>query len=94
MVAARYLPRNLAWRRKHGFIVPWESWVRSPKNPTLDALLEDSALASRGLFSMDRLRLFRSELVRGSRDVEAGLFFRIAILGLWFESLSRERLAA
>ena len=36
---------------------------------------------------MARLRKFRGELIRGSREVEAGLFFRVAILGLWLESL-------
>ena len=87
VVAARYLPRELVWRRKHGFIVPWEAWVRDPGNETLRRMLEDKALD--GLFDMGRLRLLREELCRGSRDVDAGLFFRIAVLGLWLESLPR-----
>lgn len=87
LVAQRHLPKDIAWRRKHGFIVPWEDWVRDPGNAALTRLLEDSGLAARGLFDMARLRLFREELCRGSRRVEAGLFFRIAVLGLWLESL-------
>jgi hypothetical protein len=77
----------LVWRKKHGFVVPWEGWVRDPKNQVLTRLLEDSGLASRGLFDMGRLKTFHEQLCAGSRDVEAGLFFRIAVLGLWLESL-------
>jgi asparagine synthase (glutamine-hydrolysing) len=89
-VAERYLPKELAWRRKHGFIVPWENWVRRPDNAALDGLLSSSVLRERGLFDLERLRLFRAELARGSRIVEAGLLFRVAVLGLWLESLERD----
>jgi len=92
-VAERHMPKELAWRRKHGFIVPWEAWVRGRGNAAVDSLLSSSGLGSRGIFDMDRLKLFHEELVRGSHEVEAGLFFRIAILGLWLESLTKERLA-
>lgn len=87
VVAARHLPRELVWRRKHGFIVPWEAWVRDPANAALNRLLESSALRAAGVFDPRRLKLFREQLCAGSRDVEAGLFFRVAVLGLWLESL-------
>ncbi len=91
LVAARHLPKRIAWRRKHGFIVPWESWIRAEKNPVVSELLSDSGLETRGPFLMDRLRLLRSELVRGSPEADSGLFFRVVILGLWLESVHRER---
>ena len=90
----RGLPRSLAWRRKHGFIVPWEAWVRRPDNAAVSRLLDSSTLRSRALFDLDRLKLIHAELSRGSRDVEAGLFFRVVVLGLWLDSLSRETTAA
>jgi asparagine synthase (glutamine-hydrolysing) len=93
-VAEKHMPKSLAWRRKHGFIVPWENWVRRPDNASLDGLLVSSTFAQSGVFDVARLKLFRAELVRGSREVEAGLFFRIAILGLWLESLERKPAAA
>lgn len=92
MVAARHLPGRMAWRRKHGFIVPWEGWVRSPRNPAVLDLLSDGGFKSRGIFNVERLKLFHEELSGGSRELEAGLFFRIVILGLWLESLAREGL--
>jgi asparagine synthase (glutamine-hydrolysing) len=92
-VAERHMPKELAWRRKHGFIVPWEAWVRRRDNPAIGALLSSSGLGARGIFDMDRLKLFHDELARGSHDVEAGLFFRIAVLGLWLESVAKQGLA-
>ncbi|MDE2237783.1 MAG: hypothetical protein KGK30_07830, partial [Elusimicrobia bacterium] len=88
LLAERHLPRELAWRRKHGFIVPWERWVRDPGNETLRRLLEGPSLARLGLFDCDRLRRMREALCAGSREFEPGLLFRVAILGLWLESLA------
>lgn len=88
-LAERHLPRGIAWRRKHGFIVPWEAWVRDPENAALRELLGSPDLRSWSVFDMERLGLFHRELCRGSRAVEAGLFFRIAVLGLWLLSLPR-----
>ena len=89
-LAAKHLPRDIVWRRKHGFIVPWEEWVRRPDNPLIDDLLSGSALSSRGVFDMDRLRYMRRELAAGSRALDAGLFFRVVVLGLWLASLKKE----
>jgi asparagine synthase (glutamine-hydrolysing) len=83
LVAQRYLPKNLVWRRKHGFIVPWENWVRDPKNPAVHSVLSEDF----GLFDRAALRGFHEALCAGSRDVEAGLFFRIVVLGLWLQSV-------
>ncbi|MBI5631437.1 MAG: asparagine synthase (glutamine-hydrolyzing) [Elusimicrobia bacterium] len=85
-LAEKYLPLEIAWRSKHGFIVPWESWVRNPGNPALRGF----GLGGEGaawFFNKDAVRRGHGELARGSRRVEAGLFFRIAVLGLWLDSL-------
>lgn len=86
-IAAKYLPRPLVWRRKHGFIVPWEEWVRAPKNPELDALLTDEALKPWGVFDPARLRALRSALQAGTPGADPGIMFRAAILSLWCRSL-------
>ena len=81
----------MPWPRKRGFIVPWESWVRDPRNATLERLLAGEALAARGLFDLGRLRLLRQRLCAGDRGADAGLFFQIAVLGLWLEGLPSAR---
>ncbi|MBI3550242.1 MAG: asparagine synthase (glutamine-hydrolyzing) [Elusimicrobia bacterium] len=91
-IAAKRLPKAAAWRRKHGFVVPWEEWVVSPKNRVVDDLLAGSALSARGVFDMDVLRQMRRRLVgaeTGGKTVDRGLMFRVAVLGLWLESIGR-----
>lgn len=89
-LALKYLPKGIAWRRKHGFIVPWEEWTRDPFNRLLDEMVGDGALSGRGLFEPSRLRWMLDELRAGSREADPGLFFRIAVLGLWLGGLKKE----
>ncbi|MFH2203801.1 MAG: asparagine synthase (glutamine-hydrolyzing) [Elusimicrobiota bacterium] len=88
-LAAKYLPPRIAWRRKHGFVVPWEEWVRRPDNPALDDLLSSRGLEDWGVFDRGHLQWMRGELRGGSGRADAGLFFRVAILGLWLDALKR-----
>lgn len=93
LLAGKYLPRRVAWRRKHGFIVPWENWVRSGDNPSVKGLLADPGLESWGLFDRRALGRLHSDLMEGRPGADAGLFFRIALLGLWLNSLRGGRSA-
>ena len=57
-LAERLLPAGIATRRKHGFSVPIEDWLRGP----LDTLAGDTfAGAGSGLFRMDVLRRWHDE---------------------------------
>jgi asparagine synthase (glutamine-hydrolysing) len=87
-LAAKYLPRGIAFRRKHGFIVPWEEWVRDPGNALLDDLLK--ALEPWGVFETGRLRAMLEELRAGSRELDAGLVYRVMVLGLWLDSMRKQ----
>ncbi|MFA6030290.1 MAG: asparagine synthase (glutamine-hydrolyzing) [Elusimicrobiota bacterium] len=86
-IAAKYLPRPIAFRRKHGFVVPWEEWVRSPKNSFLEDLLADRGFEGLGVFDVPRLRAMLAHLRAGSREIDTGLLYRIAVLGLWWRGL-------
>lgn len=88
-VAERYLPRDIVWRRKHGFVVPWEEWVRGSKSRAIDDLLASASFRSGGVFDADQLAETRRRLISGRRDADPGLFFRVVIFGLWLESLPR-----
>ncbi|MBI5200455.1 MAG: asparagine synthase (glutamine-hydrolyzing) [Elusimicrobia bacterium] len=84
-LAEKWLPKPVAWRRKHGFIVPWEEWVRDPKNALLDDLVRDRDLGL--IFDESRLVTARRHLSRGGGPADAGQFFRVAVFALWLKSL-------
>ena len=88
-LALKYLPKAIVWRRKHGFIVPWEEWVRDPANRLLDDMVGGGGLAQWGVFEPSRLRWMLDELRAGGREADPGIFFRIAVLGLWLGSLKK-----
>jgi len=79
-LASKYLPTHIARRRKHGFWVPWEEWMRSP-NPAVDEALE--SLKPIGLLDTDALVKSLKRLREGSRHEDAGLLYRVAVLALW-----------
>ncbi|MBI4051015.1 MAG: asparagine synthase (glutamine-hydrolyzing) [Elusimicrobia bacterium] len=89
-LAEKFLPRSITRRRKHGFWVPWEEWIRNPRNPSVDAVFQDSILKDQELFDVPRLQADLRDLRRGSRRVDSGLFFRVAILGLWLQNIKRQ----
>jgi asparagine synthase (glutamine-hydrolysing) len=89
LLAEKKIPKALAWRKKHGFIVPWEDWIRNPKNQAVESLLESKTLGATPLFNLERLRFFRQGVISGGGMVSSGLFFRIVVLGLWLESFRK-----
>jgi len=85
-IADKHLPRGIAWRRKHGFVVPWEEWVRS-SGGAIEGVLGDAALGRSGIFDVARVRAELEALHAGRPGADAGLLFRVAVLGLWLDSL-------
>ncbi|MBI5245160.1 MAG: asparagine synthase (glutamine-hydrolyzing) [Elusimicrobia bacterium] len=88
-LAAKRLPKEIAFRRKHGFIVPWEEWVRSPKTSLLDEMLADPGFEGLGIFDLSALRGHFAQLREGSREVDSGIAYRIAVLWMWYDGLRR-----
>ena len=86
-LASKYLPRPIVWRKKHGFVVPWEEWARDPNNALLSDLFSGGAWTKHGLFEPKHLEAMLAGVRDGDPTVDSGLFFRIAVLLLWFESL-------
>ena len=50
-LAARKLPRAVAWRRKHGFDVPIGEWLRGPLREPLLEVLGEGNLQAGGWFA-------------------------------------------
>ncbi|MBI4057542.1 MAG: asparagine synthase (glutamine-hydrolyzing) [Elusimicrobia bacterium] len=87
-LAKKYLPGPIVARRKHGFWVPWEEWVRDPWNEAVESVFHDSVW-DKDLFQVEQLQKDLKILRRGGREVDSGVFFRLAILGLWLQAIKR-----
>ncbi len=84
-VAAGMLPREIVVRKKHGFILRTQNWMRSPQNPFLEEALSDPILLETGLFKKEALKSGTRLLREGSADVD--VYFRILLFSLWLKSL-------
>jgi asparagine synthase (glutamine-hydrolysing) len=82
-LAARVLPSEIVARRKHGFSVPIEDWLRGP----LDALAGDTfAGQGSGLFHMDVIRRWHHEH-RRHRD-RSGALWAALCFELWWREVA------
>ncbi len=91
-LAQRHLPEHIALRRKHGFSVPTQDWLRGP----LVALAGDTfADTGSGLFDMATLRRWHDEH-RAHRDRSGALWAALSFELWWREvgSASTEQLIA
>ena len=81
-LARRLLPPDVSERRKHGFSVPIEDWLRGP----LDSLAGDTfAGTGSGLFRRDVLRRWHDEH-RRQRD-RSGPLWAALVWELWWREL-------
>ncbi|HEU0217891.1 MAG TPA: asparagine synthase (glutamine-hydrolyzing) [Stellaceae bacterium] len=78
-----YLPREVIYRKKMGFGVPIDEWLRAELKPlAYDTLLSPSA-RERGLFRSDYVRGLLDEHCSGTRDHHYRLW-ALLMLELWF----------
>lgn len=67
LVAQRWLPPQIAWRRKHMFRAPMDSWAKMGAQRWIDQVLSPSALARTGLFDAKAVAAARLRLQQPGR---------------------------
>ncbi|MBA3672820.1 MAG: asparagine synthase (glutamine-hydrolyzing), partial [Gemmatimonadaceae bacterium] len=67
-VAERYVPREVLYRRKRGFVMPISSWLRGELAPYSIALLDTPQFFDRGWIRPDAARQLLREHADGSAD--------------------------
>jgi asparagine synthase (glutamine-hydrolysing) len=77
------LPPDILRRRKAGFVVPVESWMRGPLQPILREFLSESALANTGLIRPKAAQAMIADHARGRRD-HAYELFTLLVWSLWW----------
>ena len=87
-VAKDLLPAGFDTRVKHGFTMPFNSWLRGPLRETLDETLSEQTVARRGLLEPSAVAGVRAQFLSGS--IEWPQPWLLMMLELW----AREMLKA
>ena len=83
-VAEKYLPRDIIYRNKQGFVMPLTQWLDGGLKPRMEHALSADGLERRGLFRRGALQRVLGEHRRG-RSNHAGRLWALTVLELWFE---------
>jgi asparagine synthase (glutamine-hydrolysing) len=67
-VLYQYVPRHLIERRKMGFGIPLDSWLRGPLKNWAESLLDEGRLAREGFFDPAPIRRRWAEHLSGRRN--------------------------
>lgn len=81
----RDLPQDLVQRKKAGFLVPIESWLRGPWRPLLEQFLTEDFAQSTGLFQWKTLKTMLDSQAKGVGDYSYPLF-SLLVLAIWWET--------
>jgi asparagine synthase (glutamine-hydrolysing) len=81
--AAQYLPNDIVYRNKQGFVMPLSDWLDGELKPHVDAALGANGLQKRGLFRDGALTRLQAEHTSGRRN-HAGRIWALTVLEQWF----------
>lgn len=83
-LAARYLPREIIFRPKHGFSVPINEWMRREWVPMAKEILFGKQAKERGLFDLNYIeQCFQEHLTR--KKQHGFRLWLLVCLELWFQ---------
>jgi asparagine synthase (glutamine-hydrolysing) len=81
------LPEGIAQRRKQGFTLPFEPWMRGPLRAFCEQRLGPDRLAGRGILRPDRVQALWQRFLAGGRDVSWSRLWVLVALEDWLDRL-------
>lgn len=83
-VAERYLPKDIIYRGKQGFVMPLSEWLAGALRTQVGEALSANHLGARGLFRPGVLTRLQREHASGRKN-HAGRFWALYALERWFQ---------
>ena len=98
LVGERYLPKEIAWRRKAMFRAPLDSFFTGRVPEFVDQLLSEASLRKTGWFDVDRVRSWRARLRAGALGFRQRTIVELGMVGvvtsqLWYHTFVESTLA-
>ena len=81
-VAARFVPPQVVYRRKRGFVMPASRWLRGELSPYVRAALDTPTFYDRGWVRPEFVRRMLAEHATGARDWGEQIF-TLLVLEVW-----------
>lgn len=78
------LPQEIVHRRKMGFVLPWDQWMRSELRDYCAVRIE--RLAARGIVNSERLRTNWKNFLSGSGGVTWSQMWHLVVLSEWLDT--------
>ncbi len=88
-LAEKYLPADIVYRNKQGFVMPLSMWLAGDLKPHVDAALGANGLMKRGLFRAGALARLQAEH-QAKRSNHAGRIWALTVLEQWFQRYEPE----
>jgi asparagine synthase (glutamine-hydrolysing) len=83
-LAEKYLPHDIVYRGKQGFVMPLSPWLEGGLKSRMEHAIGSQGLGKRGLFAEGALKHLLAEHRRG-RSNHSGRLWALTVLELWFE---------
>ncbi len=98
LVGERYLPREIAWRRKAMFRAPLDSLFAGRVPNFVDELLSEASLRKTGWFNVERVRFWRQRMQTGRLGIRQRTLVELGMVGvltsqLWYQTFIDSSLA-
>ncbi len=83
--ASLIIPREIAFGRKHGLMVPTAGWLRGPLRGVLEEAFAGALIARQGIFDAASLRGLRERFERAPGDaIAAGRVWQLVVFQTWW----------
>jgi asparagine synthase (glutamine-hydrolysing) len=79
------LPEAIVTRRKQGFTLPFDPWMRGPLRGLCEERLGDRGLAGRGLLNSSQVRRLWRSFLEGGKDVSWSRLWALVVLDAWLD---------
>lgn len=85
-LARDYLPQDIIQRKKHGFEVPLERWLRGPLSYLIEGeLFERNFIENQSLFDFQRIQELKSALHSGKAGDSAARMWALVVFQYWWK---------